>query len=130
MGKVRSRGNRSTELKLIAIFKEEGVTGWRRNALLTGKPDFVFPGIKVAVFVDGCFWHGCSAHGRIPKDNEVFWRMKIKRNQARDLRVNRLLRAEGWRVMRIWEHALAVKHRKRLLAGFRRMKIFGLRSTG
>lgn len=118
MGRIRSRGNQSTEFKLIEIFREQGVAGWRRNQPLEGKPDFVFPKAKLAVFVDGCFWHGCPVHGRIPKGNAAFWREKIERNQRRDRQVNRRLRAKGWHVMRIWEHALALKQRNRLLARF------------
>jgi DNA mismatch endonuclease (patch repair protein) len=62
MSLIRSRGNRATELSLIALMGEHGITGWRRNAPVYGKPDFVFRGPKVAVFVDGCFWHGCPRH--------------------------------------------------------------------
>ena len=58
------------------------------------------------VFVDGCFWHGCPLHATQPKDNRAFWWHKIRTNQARDRRVHRALRAKGWKVLRIWEHAL------------------------
>jgi len=125
MGRIRNRSNQSTELKLIGIFREQSVTGWRRNQSLHGKPDFVFPKSKLAVFVDGCFWHGCPTHGRIPKDNANFWREKIERNQTRDRQVARRLQAKGWGVMRIWEHALAQKQRNRLLARFRQRGLIG-----
>jgi len=70
---------------------------WRRG-------DIVFPGIKVAVFVDGCFWHGCPVHGTWPKANADFWREKIETNRARDADTDRRLRENGWLVIREWEH--------------------------
>lgn len=66
--------------------------------------DIVFPGLEVAVFVDGCFWHGCPAHGTWPKTNADFWRGKLKTNQTRDADTNRRLEALGWTVVRIWAH--------------------------
>jgi DNA mismatch endonuclease (patch repair protein) len=116
MSAIRSRDNTSTELRLIAIFRNHGITGWRRGSKLTGRPDFVFPKLKLAVFVDGCFWHGCPRHAVRPKTNAAFWRAKITGNRTRDRRVNRLLRAQGWTVLRVWEHALARKNEGRLLA--------------
>jgi DNA mismatch endonuclease Vsr len=62
---------------------------------------------QLAVFVDGCFWHGCPRHCRMPRGNRQYWQRKIARNMARDRRVTRLLRSQGWRVLRIWGHALA-----------------------
>ena len=70
------------------------------------RPDFIFPKFKLAVFVDGCFWHGCPRHGTQPKGNRAFWKNKFARNRARDRLVNRALRAAHWRVVRIWECAL------------------------
>jgi DNA mismatch endonuclease (patch repair protein) len=104
MAAVRSKGNRSTELKLIAIMKQHHIKGWRRNYELFGKPDFVFPRERLAVFVDGCFWHGCPQHGTMPESNADFWREKIARNKRRDRKVSATLRSKGWRVLRIWEH--------------------------
>jgi DNA mismatch endonuclease (patch repair protein) len=115
MSRIRGSGNKATELKLIAIFRSHGVTGWRRKSPVFGKPDFVFPKHKLAVFVDGCFWHGCPIHATQPRTNAEFWREKITRNQARDRLVTRTLRRAGWRVMRIWEHDLK-KNERRLLA--------------
>ncbi len=121
MAKVRSSGNASTELRLVAVFRALGITGWRRKLPLPGKPDFVFPARKLAVFVDGCFWHGCPLHATQPKQNAKFWRDKIARNRARDLLVTRTLRARGWRVLRLWEHELTRRYEARLLARLRRV---------
>jgi len=114
MSLIRSRGNKGTELKLISLMQEQGITGWRRHVKLTAaslsvRPDFVFRPKRVAVFVDGCFWHGCPRHATRPKQNRAFWDAKIARNRARDRKVSRALRAAGWSVLRIWECALTVK---------------------
>lgn len=151
-----STGNKTTELRLIQVFRANGITGWRRGCLLSLKvsgfrpqvsgtlspkpknpeprtnnlrrsgrvrPDFVFPRLRVAVFVDGCFWHGCPKHGTQPKTNAAFWRDKIVTNKARDRRVNRLLRKRGWIVVRVWEHELSRKNESRLLR--RLASVFG-----
>jgi DNA mismatch endonuclease (patch repair protein) len=89
MSRIRSHGNKETELALIAFLRLHGITGWRRRQPLFGKPDFVFREARVAVFVDGCFWHGCPRHGTRPKTNAGFWNEKIRRNIARDRLVNR-----------------------------------------
>ena len=99
--------------------RANGITGWRRGSKLFGKPDFVFPKLKLIVFVDGCFWHGCPLHGTKPKQNVKFWREKIARNQARDRLVSRTLRGLGWRVLRIWEHALGRQQATRTLLRIR-----------
>lgn len=106
MSRVRSRGNKATEQHLIGIFRKNGIRGWRRNYPLPGKPDFVFPRIRIAVFVDGCFWHGCPIHGSIPKTNQKFWEKKIARNIVRDREVNEILAAKGWIIIRLWQHDL------------------------
>ena len=103
MSRIRGRGNKSTELKLLKLFREHGITGWRRHQPLTGKPDFVFPKERLAIFVDGCFWHGCPRCYIKPKQNAKFWEEKIGGNKRRDRKVSRQLRAEGWSVCRIWE---------------------------
>jgi DNA mismatch endonuclease, patch repair protein len=107
MAAIRSRGNKETELKLASILRAARITGWRRHQPLPGHPDFTFRHERVAVFVDGCFWHGCRWHCRMPKGNRKYWRRKIAGNSARDHRATLLLRSKGWRVVRIWEHALA-----------------------
>ena len=115
MSRIRSRGNQATELALAKLFRRHKITGWRRNQKVFGKPDFIFPKHKLAVFVDGCFWHGCPKHGTQPKGNAAFWRKKISRNQIRDRLVTRTLRKAGWRILRIWEHELTRKHQTRRL---------------
>ncbi|MEK7677789.1 MAG: very short patch repair endonuclease [Verrucomicrobiota bacterium] len=106
MAAVRSTGNKDTEVSMVRIFRTHGIKGWRRHLLLTGKPDFAFPKERVAVFVDGCFWHGCSVHCRMPASNRSYWRRKIGRNVTRDRVVTRALAAAGWTVLRVWEHNL------------------------
>ncbi len=103
MAKIRGHGNRSTELRLIHLFSEHGITGWRRRQRLPGNPDFVFRRERLCVFVDGCFWHGCPSCATIPKTRRKFWLEKIGNNKRRDARVTRKLRAEGWAVIRIRE---------------------------
>ena len=103
MRKVRSNRNKSTELKLIEIFKTNKIKGWRRNYKLFGKPDLVFPKNRIAIFLDGCFWHGHTCRNTKPKDNEEYWQTKIKRNQHRDILVSQSLEAKNWKVVRIWE---------------------------
>ena len=115
MSRIRSRGNKDTELALIKLFRRHKITGWRRNQKVFGKPDFIFRQVRLAVFVDGCFWHGCPRHGTQPKGNRAFWKKKFARNIARDRLVNRALRRAGWRVLRIWEHELARKRERQLL---------------
>jgi DNA mismatch endonuclease (patch repair protein) len=121
MGKIRWRGNKATELAMVAFLRRHMIFGWRRNQPLTGRPDFVFRSARVAVFVDGCFWHGCAVHYRMPASTRHYWRAKLARNRARDRLVNRTLRAAGWRVLRIWEHELAGKREGRLRSRLRRV---------
>jgi len=110
MALIRSRGNRATELRMIALLRAHGITGWRRGVRLMGRPDFVFRRERVCVFVDGCFWHACPRHGTRPAGNRAFWKAKLDRNAARDRSVTRALRKAGWAVLRVWEHDLAAKH--------------------
>ena len=144
MSRIRSRGNKDTELALARLFRAEGITGWRRqqrircnvqrptpnaerSKLSVGRwkffsvvPDFVFPKLRLAVFVDGCFWHACRLHTTKPKGNVAFWRRKFATSKARDLLVNRTLRKAGWLVLRIWEHELRAQNRSRCVRRVRR----------
>lgn len=90
---------------LRALGLRPGTTGGPRSTL-PGSPDFVFRRARVAVFVDGCFWHDCPEHCRMPATNRAYWRTKIARNRARDRRADLALRAAGWRVVRVWEHSV------------------------
>ena len=147
MSRIRGRGNKETELARIRFFCRERITGWRRHvevriadcglrngakprtshqsgkgvfSALRVRPDFVFPKFKVAVFVDGCFWHGCPLHATKPVTNRAFWRKKLAGNKTRDRLVSRTLRQAGWRVLRIWEHELVRKQERRLVARIQR----------
>jgi DNA mismatch endonuclease (patch repair protein) len=111
MSNVKGHGNKATEIRLIKIFREFGITGWRRHAPIFGKPDFVFREAHLAVFVDGCFWHGCPQHGTIPATNRSFWVRKIDQNMKRDRVVRRELKRSNWRVIRIWQHDLRYPRR-------------------
>jgi DNA mismatch endonuclease (patch repair protein) len=111
MSKVRSNGNKATELRLIRIFREFHIRGWRRRSTIFGHPDFVFPSAHLSVFVDGCFWHGCPQHCTMPTSSREFWKQKIARNEQRDRLVGRVLKKSGWHVLRIWQHELSSPHR-------------------
>src|SRR5712692_5194427 len=119
MSRVRGRGNKATELALVALLRRHRITGWRRHAHLFGSPDFVFAKSRVAVFVDGCFWHGCPKHATYPMSNQEFWMAKLARNRARDRLVLGTLKKRGWRVVRIWQHELSAKNEQRLLRRLR-----------
>jgi DNA mismatch endonuclease (patch repair protein) len=121
MARIRGRGNERTEIAFMSLLRRNGIAGWRRHRPIPlcalqkrpargrrpmVRPDFVFPAIKLAVFIDGCFWHGCPLHGVQPSTNEQFWSDKIQGNIRRDRRVARSLRRESWSVLRIWEHEL------------------------
>ena len=113
MASVRSRGNSSTELKVLRILSDNKIKGWRRHWRVEGSPDFAFPKFKVALFIDGCFWHGCARCYSAPKTSQAYWEAKILRNKQRDLNVSRSLKKIGWKVLRIKECQL--KFSKRVL---------------
>jgi DNA mismatch endonuclease (patch repair protein) len=106
MSRIRSKGNKTTELMMIKIFKNNRITGWRRHQKLPGNPDFSFRKEHVAIFIDGCFWHGCKKCYHAPLSNTKYWKNKLKRNLKRDRMVKRDLEKKGWTVIRIWEHSL------------------------
>jgi DNA mismatch endonuclease (patch repair protein) len=111
MTKVRSRGNLSTEEALAKAFRRLRVTGWRRHLPVkmgdrAVRPDFVFPRAGLVVFVHGCFWHGCPRHGTTPSTRRSYWVPKLAANKTRDRRVERALRKQNWKVLRIWEHSV------------------------
>lgn len=129
MRAVKSSKNKSTEEKLIAYFKENKITGWRRNYKVYGKPDFVLPDLRIAIFVDGCFWHGHSCRNTHPEQNKEYWQRKIARNMARDKEVTDHLERLGWNVIRIWECEFLKKNRglleKRLKALYSKQRTDG-----
>lgn len=106
MASIRSKGNETTEICLAKAMRASQIRGWRRHADLPGKPDFVFRKERVALFVDGCFWHGCPRCYRLPEDNRQYWETKLSHNKSRDRRNSQRLRLNGWRVLRVWEHNL------------------------
>src|SRR5882762_2834338 len=99
MAKIRSSGNASTEIRLLHILRRNHITGWRRNQSITGRPDFVFPQKRLAIFVDGCFWHGCAQCSSLPSSNAKYWIEKRVRNKTRDRIVTKELRQKGWIVL-------------------------------
>jgi DNA mismatch endonuclease (patch repair protein) len=147
MSRIRSRGNKDTELVMVGLLRAHKISGWRRhvriavesrwlrverkrtsprpsprrgegdahsgpqpstfNPQLAVRPDFVFRKSRTAIFVDGCFWHGCPRHATKPANNRAFWKKKLAGNKTRDRVVNRMLRRAGWKVVRIWEHELS-----------------------
>jgi DNA mismatch endonuclease (patch repair protein) len=129
MERVRPAGNKSTEVVLAAAFRRAGIKGWRRHVRVrlnasrscsrTSRhidaksrytfPDFVFLRLRIAIYVDGCFWHGCPQHGTAPTHNSAYWSVKLASNRARDSRVTTSLRKAGWTVIRIWEHSIKTR---------------------
>lgn len=110
---VRSQmqGNRrrdtAPELRVRRLLHASGLRYLVDHAPLTGvrrRADLVFRGPRVAVFIDGCFWHGCPDHGMTPRTNTAFWSAKLERNRERDAETDMLLRDAGWVVLRFWEH--------------------------
>jgi DNA mismatch endonuclease (patch repair protein) len=102
MAAIHSRGNSTTELPFAKVLWAAGLRGYRKHWPVAGKPDFAWPGRKVAVFVDGCFWHGCHCK-YLPRTHTAFWSNKIETNKRRDRRVSRALRRDGWTVIRVKE---------------------------
>jgi len=106
MTSIRSKGNATTELAFLRLLRNARISGWRRHLNLPGKPDFVFRSRRLAVFIDGCFWHGCPRCYRLPEGNRPYWKAKVLSNRRRDRRRARELRSLNWRVLRVWEHSL------------------------
>lgn len=108
MSRVRSSANKTTELRTAALLRACGLTGWRRKYKLLGQPDFVWPRIRLLLFVDGCFWHGHQCGRNLtPKSNAEFWREKIEKTRTRDTAIRQKLRRQGWSVLSIWECGLS-----------------------
>lgn len=107
MSKIRSKGNKTTEIMFRLALVRAGIKGWVLHPKkIIGNPDFFFQKKRITVFVDGCYWHGCPKCGHIPKTRTEYWSEKIKINRARDKKVNRLLKKENIKVIRFWEHEI------------------------
>jgi DNA mismatch endonuclease (patch repair protein) len=107
MRAIRSRRNRTTEVPFRLGLVRRRIRGWKMHFRIRGtRPDFYFPGQKLAVFIDGCFWHGCPECGHTPKTNASFWRKKIELNKQRDHRDCLSLKMSGIQVRRFWEHEI------------------------
>jgi len=107
MSSIRGEGNKTTEVALRMAFVRAGISGWKLHTRsLPGKPDFFFSTERVAIFVDGCFWHGCSICGHTPLTRSEFWAAKFERNRARDKIAVNQLKKRGISVIRLWEHQL------------------------
>jgi DNA mismatch endonuclease, patch repair protein len=107
MARVRGDMDTLVEKKLASYLWRQGIRGYRRRCKVhLGKPDFCFHREKIAVFLDGCFWHCCPLHFKLPVSNVQFWSKKLADNRARDMRQTRQLRRRGWAVLRFWNHAL------------------------
>ena len=107
MAQIRGRGNKATERKMAALLRAYHIAGWKLHPPdIFGRPDIYFPELRIAIFLDGCFWHACRKCFKMPSQNRPFWKEKIHRNVLRDRRVNRALKVEGIRVFRLWEHDL------------------------
>ena len=115
MRSIKSRNTKTTELKMIELFREFHITGWRRTYPLVGKPDFVFPKRRIVVFVDGCFWHGHDCRNVTPSDNADFWANKREYNKKHDAQITEVLQEKNWTVIRIWECQLKKKNRQKLI---------------
>ena len=116
MRSVKSKQNISTEIRLIKCFNEFSIRGWRRNYNVIGHPDFVFPTKRIAVFVDGCFWHGHDCRNTHPSSNQAYWDRKIARNIKHDREITERFKKRGWTVIRIWECELKKKNRDLLIS--------------
>lgn len=111
-----NRGRTKPERALAALLWWNGIRyltadGYKQKyrETMPGHPDMIFPSQRLIVFVDGCFWHGCSQCKRVPPDMSIFWLEKIRANARRDRRVTSALKRRGWKVIRIWEHSIKRK---------------------
>ncbi len=104
MSMIRGR-NTKPEISLRKLLFSKGIRGYRLSGA-PGKPDIIFPKYKIAIFIDGCFWHKCPRHFIEPATRKEFWAKKIEGNVKRDIEINRILKEEGWTVLRFWEHEI------------------------
>jgi DNA mismatch endonuclease, patch repair protein len=102
MSRIRGKDT-APELALRRALWANGFR-YRVHTRLPGRPDICVGSLRFAIFVDGCFWHGCQIHGVKPRSNRLFWANKLRKNQQRDRAADKALRDLGWTVFRIWEH--------------------------
>ena len=105
MSRVRGK-NTGPEIKIRKLLWSRGIRGYRIHHNLLGKPDIVFTKKRVAIFIDGCFWHKCPVCFQEPETRKEFWMKKIQSNIDRDAKVDEQLKNNGWTVIRIWEHEI------------------------
>lgn len=105
MSAVKSRGNKTTERRFRMLLVKNKIKGWKiGDPTVPGKPDFNFRERRIAIFVDGCFWHGCPKCYSAPKTSKLFWREKVNYNRKHDAKISGTLKKTGWLVFRFWEH--------------------------
>jgi len=114
MSQIRGK-NTTPEIKLRKLLFATGTRGYRIHHNIPGKPDIVFVKKKIAIFIDGCFWHKCPVCFQEPETRNEFWMKKIQSNVDRDKKVNDLLKNEGWTVIRIWEHEIKKEPEKAVM---------------
>jgi DNA mismatch endonuclease, patch repair protein len=132
MSRVRRRDT-APELELRSELHRRGLryrVDRRPLKSLPSRADLVFGPARVAVYVDGCFWHSCPVHGTMPRSNEAFWEEKLARNRERDAAVGEALAAAGWTVIRIWEHEEIAPAADRVEAAVRASLASAERSRG
>ncbi len=105
MSRVKST-NTKLERELRGLLWSDGIRSYRLRYRIFGNPDLVFPKQKIAVFIDGCFWHKCERDFSLPETRKEFWLRKIEGNAKRDILVNERLKEDGWKVLRVWQHEI------------------------
>lgn len=120
MSKIRSSGTKPEKLLRLLVREASGLSLRYNVPSLPGSPDIVVHSLKIAIFAEGCLWHKCPTHFRMPKSNVPFWEDKIRKNVRRDRRNRAALRSLGWTVWRIWEHDLKPASRSRTLRNLRK----------
>ena len=105
MRAIRSKGTK-IETAFASTLRKNKLKFRRNEKWLYGKPDFVLKDIKLALFIDSCFWHGCPYHCRMPKSNKAYWNAKIKKNKLRDKEIIKWYKKHEWKALRFWEHSL------------------------
>jgi DNA mismatch endonuclease, patch repair protein len=122
MSRIRAK-NTGPEAKIRKLLSAKRIRGYRLHYNLPGKPDIVFTKKKIAIFIDGCFWHKCPVDYQDPETRKEFWMKKIQSNVDRDKKVNEQLKNDGWTVIRIWEHEIRKEPEKAVKKIIRSLKL-------